>query len=130
MAGIDLPGQFPNSMMAGAVKRGQSRFITGEVASTPATGASGLSSGVFTLNTAGTKTTANLLAAAGLTTSFNSLSLGVQSSANGVTIAQGSGSAVYLQGSIVNLSGVSAATNPVTITMAAGDVVTCTYSGT
>jgi hypothetical protein len=34
MADIDLPGQFPNSKMAGAVKQGQSRFISVDVAGT------------------------------------------------------------------------------------------------
>lgn len=34
MADVDLPNQFPNSMMAGAVKRGQSRFVSVDVAGT------------------------------------------------------------------------------------------------
>jgi hypothetical protein len=34
MADIDLPGQFPNSKMAGAAKQGQSRFISVDVAGT------------------------------------------------------------------------------------------------
>jgi hypothetical protein len=34
MADVDLPGQFPNSKMAGAVKQGQSRFISVDVAGT------------------------------------------------------------------------------------------------
>lgn len=34
MADIDLPNQFPNSKMAGAVKQGQSRFISVDVAGT------------------------------------------------------------------------------------------------
>jgi hypothetical protein len=34
MADIDLPGQFPNSKMAGAVKQGQSRFVSVDVAGT------------------------------------------------------------------------------------------------
>ena len=130
MAGIDLNNVFPNSKMAQAAKLGQSRFRSDEsvVASQPATGP-GLSSGVFTLNTAGTKTTANLLTAAGLTTGFNSLSVGVNASNNGVTIAQGTGQAVYKQGAVVEFTNIAAATNPITITMAAGDVVTCTYTG-
>lgn len=129
MAGIDILGQFPNSVMARAARTGQSRFSSGEDTTVSGVGL-GASSGVFTLNTAGTKTTANLLAAAGLTTSFNSLSIGVVTSTNGITIAQGSGSAVYQQGAIVNLSNVSLTSSPVTLTLATGDVVTFTYSGT
>jgi hypothetical protein len=34
MADVDLPNQFPNSKMAGAVKLGQSRFISVDVAGT------------------------------------------------------------------------------------------------
>lgn len=34
MADIDLPNQFPNSKMAGAVKQGQSRFVSVDVAGT------------------------------------------------------------------------------------------------
>lgn len=149
MAGIDIFGQFPNSKMAWAVKAGQSRLITGEVTSMAASynpasspggvagggntgivaGGPGTLSGVATLNTAGTKNTAALLAACGLTSSFTSLSVGVMASALGVTIAQGSGSNVYQQGAILNFSNISAANSPLTITMAANDVVTLTYSG-
>lgn len=35
MSGVDLPNQFPDSMMAGAVKRGQSRFMSVDVPSNP-----------------------------------------------------------------------------------------------
>jgi hypothetical protein len=128
MAGIDRNNVFPNSMMAAAARAGQSRFRSVESAAATSVGA-GVSSGVFTLNTAGAKNMAALLAAAGLTTSFNSLSVAIVSSANGVTIAQGAGSNVYQQGAIVNFSNVSATSSPLTITLAAGDVVSFTYTG-
>jgi hypothetical protein len=129
MAGIDILNQFPNSRMAQAAKAGQSRFRSDESVVVSSGVAAGLSSGVFTINTAGTKTTANLLTLAGLTTSFSSLSVGVNTSTNGVTVAQGTGSAIYRQGAVVEFNNISVASNPITITMVTGDVVTCTYTG-
>jgi hypothetical protein len=133
MAGIDLLNQFPNSKMALAAKAGQSRFRSDETVIVSGGGGggagTGLSSGVFTINTPGTKTTANLLTLAGLTTGFTSLSIGINSSASGVTIAQGTGSAVYKQGAVIEFNNISATTNPITLTMATNDVVTCTYTG-
>lgn len=132
MAGIDILNQFPNSRMALAAKLGQSRFRSDEAVITAGGGGgaiSGLSSGVFTLNTAGAKTTANLLTAAGLTTSFTTLSVGVNTSTNGVVIAQGTGSGTYKQGAVVEFNNVATGTNPITLTLATGDVVTCTYTG-
>jgi hypothetical protein len=118
--------------MAMAARLGQSRFRSDEsviVAGGGGTLPVSLASGVFTLNTAGAKTTANLLSAAGLTTSFASLSIGVNTSTNGVTVAQGTGSAIYKQGAVVEFNNVSVASNPITLTMATGDIVTCTYTG-
>jgi hypothetical protein len=132
MAGIDATNQFPNSRMALAAKLGQSRFRSDESVITAGGGSAppvALSSGVFTLNTAGAKTTANLLTAAGLTTGFATLSIGINTSTNGVTVAQGTGSAVYRQGAVVEFNNISVATNPITLTLATGDIVTCTYTG-
>ncbi len=123
----DPNGLYPDSKMAEAVRLGLSQFryvdVAGSAASAP-------SAGVFTLNTAGVKTTAALLAAAGLTTSFATLSFAVNTAPAGVTIAQGAGSAVYAQGSAPSFSNVSVTNNPVTLTMALGDVVSVLYSGT
>jgi hypothetical protein len=152
MAGVDIFLLFPNSYMAGAVRAGLSRFRSIEGLEIPATlnesateanvntgtqiaipgGSVGtaLSAGVFTLNTAGAKTTATLLAAAGLTTNFTTISFAVTTAPAGVTIARGAGSAVYAQGSSVSFTNASVATNPVTITLASGDVVQVLYSGT
>ncbi len=123
----DPGGLYPTSKMAQAVRLGLSQFRYVDVAG----GASaGTSAGVFTINTAGVKTTAALLALAGLTTSFATLSFAVATAPAGVTIAQGAGSVVYPQGSTPMFSNVSVANNPITLTMAASDVVHVLYSGT
>ncbi len=150
MAGIDIFSLFPNSRMASAAKSGLSQFRSTEgvdipatynSAATPANVATGTrvaliggvvggdESGVLTLNTAGAKTTAALLALAGLTSGFSSLSFNVNTAPAGVAIAQGAGFAIYPQGSAVSFIGVSVASNPVTITLATGDVVFMMYSG-
>ncbi len=151
MAGIDIFSLFPNSRMASAAKSGLSQFRSGEDVAIPATyntaatpanvatgtrvaligGASGgSSSGVLTLNTAGAKTTAALLALAGLTSEFSSLSFNVNTAPAGVLIAQGAGVAIYPQGEAVSFNNVSVASNPVTITLASGDIVFVMYTGT
>jgi len=38
MAGVDIPNDFPNSMMAGAVRRGQSRMVSADIPATIQTG--------------------------------------------------------------------------------------------
>jgi hypothetical protein len=151
MAGIDLFDLYPGSKMAVAARLGLSRFQSNEGVEIPATlnpvatvanvsdgsedvvligGASGSAqAGVFTLNTAGVKNTATLLAAAGLVSSFSTLSIAVITSAAGITIARGAGSAVYSQGAAVSFTNVSVANNSVTLTLAAGDVVVVLYSG-
>jgi hypothetical protein len=148
MAGIDLLGAFPKSRMAKAVKLGQSRFrssedvtVAGDFSAAPsattgsnitANGSAGATkTGVFTENGAATLTTAQLLTAAGLTAQFNSLSIFVKTSTSGITIAQGAGNTNAAAGSTTNLTGpISATQNSVTLTLAAGDVVQLTYSGT
>jgi hypothetical protein len=129
MAGIDIAGRFPNSIMAQAAKAGTSRFRSTESFQTSGSGVVGLNSGIATVSGAGTKTTANLLTACGLTSNFSALSIGIQTSASGVTIAQGFGTAVYKQGSVINASNISPTNNPITLTMAAGDIVSLNYSG-
>lgn len=152
MAGVDIFLLYPNSFMAGAVRAGLSRFRSIEGLEIPATlneaateanvntgtqvaipggsVVSALSAGVFTLNTAGAKTTAALLAAAGLTTSFSTLAFNIVTAPAGVLIARGAGSATYSQGSSVSFTSVTVASSPVTITLASGDVVIVSYSGT
>ncbi len=85
---------------------------------------------MFTLNTVGAKNTAALLAVAGLSTSFTTLTFAVTTAPTGVTIAQGAGSGVYAQGTTATFENISVTNNPVTITLAAGDVVSVLYSGT
>ncbi len=92
-------------------------------------GPSSDASGVFTINTAGVKTTAQLLALAGLTSSFTTISITVNTAPAGVSIAQGAGSVIYAQGDVATFSNVSVANTPVTLTLATGDVVSVLYSG-
>src|SRR5580765_303357 len=151
MAGVDIFGLFPNSRMAAAVKSGLSQIRSVEGVEIPATynsaatvanvatgtnvaiiaGASGgNTSGILTLNTAGARTTAQLLALASLTHGFASLSFGInQVGSAGVMIAQGAGFAIYQQGAQISFSTVTVATNPVTITLGTNDVVYVLYSG-
>ncbi len=86
-------------------------------------------SGVFTLNTAGVKTTADLLAAAGLLSSFTTVSVIVNTAPAGITIAQGAGSVVYPQGASATFNDVSVSNGPITLTLASGDVVYVLYLG-
>src|ERR1700677_707904 len=106
MAGIDILGKFPQSRMANAARLGQSRFISGEdvvvqgvpsalpnaVAGVqPVTIVPGFNakSGVLTITGAATTTTANLLTDAGFTTAFTEISITINTSTAGVTLAQG-----------------------------------------
>lgn len=153
MAGVDIFGLYPTSRMAGAVRAGLSQFRSIEGLEIPATynpaateanvnigtqvaivsgitpGGS-LEAGIFTLNTAGAKDTAALLVAAGLTSNFTTMVVSIVTAPAGIAIAQGAGSAVYGQGSVVSFTSVSVANNPVTITLAANDIVVVSYTGT
>ncbi len=150
MAGIDIFELFPNSRMAAAAKSGLSQFRSVEGLDIPATynsaatpanvatgtrvaliggAVSGSESGIVTLNTPGVLDTAALLALAGLTSEFSSLSFNVNTAPAGVLIAQGAGFAIYPQGEAVSFNNVSVANNPVTLTLVAGDTVFMMYSG-
>jgi hypothetical protein len=132
MPGIDKNNQFPNSKMANAVRIGQSRFAMVETVASGAlmAMAANASSGVFTLNTPGDYVTSTLLQAAGLREGFTSLVVTVETSVEGVTIAQGSGSAVYQEGEVASFGHVTSKNDPVTITLVEGDVVSVSYTGT
>jgi hypothetical protein len=149
MAGIDILGKFPNSRMANAARLGQSRFISGEDVVVPGVpsalpnpnAAGGVQpitivpgfnakSGVLTITGAATTTTANLLTDAGFTTAFTEISITINTSTAGVTLAQGGNSIVLKAGSSIGLSGPINATNsPITLTTATGDVVDISYTG-